>query len=683
MDKRVRKLLNDIVYQPGVSMKELSIKHHLSLAQIEYAIKKANQLLKEYQFKEIQRINNHLYAAISQEEYAKMMKQKSESLNDYFYEVDRQNMILLMLLLERDISLISLSLELGVSKNTILKDLKEVELTLKPYRLSLIYTRKAGYVIKGPEIRIRQFMLELINHYDFNDGWFHKFINLTNDKKSFFAALFEEIERELKVRFSDETIEKLPIIITLMRRRVLNDSPLSMRDMPDLEMLWKENAYKSVSNILHENGLTESLNKYDISFMVIQILGGNLLLSNSKLQENSLYFQAIQKMVHRFESMMTATLAEKEDLYQKLYQHLIPAMYRIKYGVPLTNPIADQVKEKYGFIHSIIQKAIEPVEEVMGCRYSQDELVYITMLFVGAFSHSNQKQGERLRAIVLCENGVSISYLLTNELKKLFPEITFERYMSKRAFLEENIKVDLIFSTIYMPLDIPCFQVTPFLSDEQKQNLRHRVFYQMEGMTNKQITTSTLMNIIKQHADIRDYDKLKQDIQKYILEVETNPVNDMPFSYSSDPQLCDLITENTIQIATEPLQFEEAIRKTAEPLIDQQLISPKYVDRVLTNYKNAESYFVISQNVAIPHVANEGDVFKLGMSLLKLDEPIYFANEGHWIQIVILIAPFDKEQHMDAIAELHQLVLNQSNVERIIAAETKSEIIDCLYKLPH
>lgn len=40
MDKRVRKLLNDIVYQPGVSMKELSIKHHLSLAQIEYAIKK-------------------------------------------------------------------------------------------------------------------------------------------------------------------------------------------------------------------------------------------------------------------------------------------------------------------------------------------------------------------------------------------------------------------------------------------------------------------------------------------------------------------------------------------------------------------------------------------------------------------------------------------------------------------
>ncbi len=80
-----------------------------------------------------------------------------------------------------------------------------------------------------------------------------------------------------------------------MRRRVLNDSPLSMRDMPDLEMLWKENAYKSVSNILHENGLTESLNKYDISFMVIQILGGNLLLSNSKLQENSLYFQAIQK----------------------------------------------------------------------------------------------------------------------------------------------------------------------------------------------------------------------------------------------------------------------------------------------------------------------------------------------------------------------------------------------------
>lgn len=73
-------------------------------------------MLKEYQFKEIQRINNHLYAAISQEEYAKMMKQKSESLNDYFYEVDRQNMILLMLLLERDISLISLSLELGVSK---------------------------------------------------------------------------------------------------------------------------------------------------------------------------------------------------------------------------------------------------------------------------------------------------------------------------------------------------------------------------------------------------------------------------------------------------------------------------------------------------------------------------------------------------------------------------------------
>ncbi len=46
MDKRVRKLLNDIVYQPGVSMKELSIKHHLSLAQIEYAIKKSKPIVK-------------------------------------------------------------------------------------------------------------------------------------------------------------------------------------------------------------------------------------------------------------------------------------------------------------------------------------------------------------------------------------------------------------------------------------------------------------------------------------------------------------------------------------------------------------------------------------------------------------------------------------------------------------
>lgn len=673
MEKRAMKILGEIVSQPVVSIKEIAIKYNLTKAQVEYALKKVNQILIEHRYEVIDRSNNHLQVSLSIEDYLGLVEKQNKDL--YYSDSDRKNIILFMLLLQNDISLSHFTIELDVSKNTILKNLKEIESFLKVRKLSLIYSRKEGYVIKGNELRIRHLLIEIIKKMDLNDPWLINFFELIDNDSTDYTKVIQEIENSLEVRFSDEIISQLPFMMAAIKIRALNYSPLTVDHMPDLCLLWKERSYILVKNILDTYLVTDHLNSFDSAFIIIQILGGNLVLSNTKLHDNDVYVMAIKEVVRRFENMMAVTLHNKEELYNRLYQHLIPANYRLKYGTPLSNPLADKVKTEYKFIHSIVQKAIFPVEEVMECDFFDDELMYITLIFASSFYYQKSHTTKKLKAVVLCENGLSISVLLTNVLKELFPEIVFVESMSKRTYLERNMDIDLIFSTVYIRSEVPVYVVNPFLNDDEKQNLRQRVYFQISGIKVHDATVHDLIDIVEEFANVSDYKGLEKRLQQYLM-ADRNPTNfQKPDSLSSPPKLKDLICKDTIQIATEELTFEEAIHVAAQPLIDRNYISSSYRDRIIDHYHKGESYFIISPLVAIPHSNNKGDVYKVGMSLLKLQTPIFFKNEQQWVDILIIIAPFDQRSHIESVTQLHHMMLNKENVSNITNATSENEIL--------
>lgn len=63
------------------------------------------------------------------------------------------------------------------------------------------------------------------------------------------------------------------------------------------------------------------------------------------------------------------------------------------------------------------------------------------------------------------------------------------------------------------------------------------------------------------------------------------------------------------------------------------------------------------------------------MSLLKLQTPIFFKNEQQWVDIMIIIAPFDQKSHIDSVTQLHHMMLNKENVSQITNATSENEIL--------
>src|SRR5699024_1325302 len=74
-----------------------------------------------------------------------------------FTEEQRIQLILTMILASKEeLSLNHFTYELGVSKNTVLNDIKQAQTFLDSYKLTVRYTRRYGYLLEGKEFQIRK-----------------------------------------------------------------------------------------------------------------------------------------------------------------------------------------------------------------------------------------------------------------------------------------------------------------------------------------------------------------------------------------------------------------------------------------------------------------------------------------------------------------------------------------------
>ena len=63
--------------------------------------------------------------------------------------------------------------------------------------------------------------------------------------------------------------------------------------------------------------------------------------------------------------------------------------------------------------------------------------------------------------------------------------------------------------------------------------------------------------------------------------------------------LKDLTDEKLIRLNIEAADWEEAIRKSAQPLIDEHKVKPSYVDDMITGVKENGPYIVLTKHVAL------------------------------------------------------------------------------------
>ncbi len=75
--------------------------------------------------------------------------------------------------------------------------------------------------------------------------------------------------------------------------------------------------------------------------------------------------KALQEMLDRFERVSVIDIPQKELLVEKLYIHMKPAYYRIKFDLIDNSSLALKFDQKLTNLHRVIKLIVEPIENAL------------------------------------------------------------------------------------------------------------------------------------------------------------------------------------------------------------------------------------------------------------------------------------------------------------------------------
>ncbi|GAA0609666.1 BglG family transcription antiterminator [Virgibacillus siamensis] len=675
LDDRSSQLFGDLVDNPGIKGKELESRYNISRRQLGYSITKINDWLKFNNLPEIERTKQG-YFLIKPFILAKFSNENEIDMDTRILSEDeRVYMIILMILSNEDLALIHFTSELMVSKNTILSDLKHVQNIAEKYDLNVRYSRREGYLFEGNEFNIRKLLIKVIyNVFKLNQGRerIRQTARITEDQVEQLSSQVENVENKLNLKFTDEKLEIMPYIFIIILRRISNRLTIApfyiqYNELADTkEYAATEEIFSGVQDIPEEERL----------FITLHLLTSNVHWSEFLTKDTiPNLLEALKNMLDLFEQTACMKLLDRGQLLQKLLLHVKPAYYRIKYHLTEVNEAKIEVSREFQALHHIVKKSTGPLEKLIGSAIPESETTYLTMLIGGWLTRQGDSIQEKVKAVVVCPQGVSVSRLLYSELDDLFPEFIFLDSLSVREFEHYQLDYDIVFSPIQIETVKKQYTVNSFLERGEKKTLRKQVMQELHGFTPSTISTDDLMGIIRKHTTIENEKALFSELDNYLTDDElpdSGPIQENPYT----PNLSDLITPDKIILKEMTGSWKEAIWVGAEPLLQKGLVEESYIDAMIHDY-NKDPYIVIAPNVAIPHAAPEDGVNHVSMSLLRIKNGVTFADE-HSIKLMFVIAAVDKQEHLQALMQLMKLVQADKDRNALIEANNTEAIYNLI-----
>lgn len=146
--------------------------------------------------------------------------------------------------------------------------------------------------------------------------------------------------------------------------------------------------------------------------------------------------------------------------------------------------------------------------------------------------------------------------------------------------------------------------------------------------------------------------------------------------------MLEMVTEADITVGIDASNWEDAIRKSAIRLLEIDKIESRYVDAMIDTIHRIGPYIVLGNHVALAHARPECGAKELGICFSTLRSPIPFGSEQFDpISLIITLAATDADSHLDLMSELAGVLMEEENVERLVASKTAKEFLDLLQQM--
>ena len=689
MDKDILILMKFLSKKSFITLADLENSLEMTRRQAKYRIQKLNDLLKEEEVPPILVSSSATKDIVVSDDTKKVIKSllKDIDQNDVYYLSKKERLIYMYLMLfinKAHLTLNDFIDSLQVSRSTVLLDLKELTQTLEELNIHIKNDRKRGYYLVGSEMEIRRFMMKNVIYTladEDNNKVFDIFINdFYLDDFNYSKIYISNLAKKHKIRFVENRLIEFIYIFIFLNTRMQNEKYSSdeIVGLMDIDAMSYMKEYKFSYELLKKYNTTENITKADVNYIAAWILGISFGDINEDTKDCVLISDLIGKMMTRFESLSGVHYKNTEEIFIQLYSHFRPAYYRLLFKLPIFNPVCDKVKEEYPELYQLVEQTMKPFNIIFGEEIPAGEIAYLTMHFSTIYSGKKGVNiAKQKTALVVCSNGIGSSAILYNELTSMFPELHFLSPIDSSKLSDFSEKVDIIFATNYLEnipnINIPIIHVSPVMSIAERYQVMREVYMQLGSGFLKKTNVDVVMDIISKHADIQNRDALYNELINYFSEIDNISNKDK----ENELHLLDMVRENIIRLNIEAENWEEAVRLSYEPLLENGFITQKYIDETVRIMNSVGPYVVITKHTALLHTKPESGALSCAMGIGVLKNPINFGSIEHDpIKYIFSLSAIDNHTHLCAMAELLELFNDDKFFMFLDTANDSEEVIE-------
>lgn len=663
---RCKKILYMVIATDDyIPLRQISEELRLSKRSIYYELCKINDWLVARGISEIEVVRGK-GIKLSEE-----MKQKIEeamesgNTNDsyIFSPMERIYFIICYIIKSKKaVSVEQLSECLQVSRNTIFNDIRVVVNQLQDYDLQLEYESKKGYLIKGDCIRIRALFILYFNMLRplFESGAL-EYIAGEETKEN--LVKLQAIETQLNTSYVDGTLLALAAIIELMED---NDSDLYFPSLRKNELI-ECNEYKLVEEYFPKLEENEKI------YLCLHLLGSRVSMSSVEVFDNESArsnYELAKALVAEFEKVACVIFEEKEELERSLYFHLNTSMYRFQYGIQVGNPMLEDIVREYPDLFDLTKIVSHYLEHQIGLPITDGEVAYLTLHF-GAHLRKEKQKNEKIRVLIVCSNGISAGNMIKHELLKMLPDIEIAGVISSKEAVNVHNICDVVVTTLKMNCLVPVIVVHPILTDfDRKIIMNHSMFRNLNG----NVDVGELFEKIMKYVPKENQEGLRKELESYFENAKSGTA---PLLDKKKKGLIDMLTMEKVIVEDEPLTWENALKRAAKPLVEDNTISDKYINTIISQTRYYGPYMFITKDVVLAHGKPEDGVNKMGISFSIFKKPIVF-SDFHQAKIIIVMAAKDQEKHLKILKDIMTIFSEENNVAELLKQENSEKVIECL-----
>lgn len=573
-----------------------------------------------------------------------------------------------------------------VSRGTINSDIVSIKEYCDKNGINFVSARGKGIGIDEDEKNRRKYLASIIKEF----AYLNQKVNLDMsiygqwfdlDEINKIQAIVNEVDEIFNVSLTDVAYEALIVHIALSIERFKagnNDEELPSEELENIDSLQYKIASTLVEMINEEFNI--SLGENEIYYIAVHTAAkSGVIVAQEKRGDNFLEYYCL-RLINNVGLLLNVDLSNDKHLFNSLFQHLCACEYRNRNNISLDNPLKDELKNNYKDLFEIVKAVIIDVNEPDVIIPSDDEIAYVMLHFCTAIKR-DIKQIKPLRVLVVCATGIGTAELLSLGLKENFNFEIVDK-LAKHQLKDEKYlnDVDLIISTVPLKSRIPSVVVSPILKEKDIIDIKHFI-NRLDLVGKLDIKSTKMSKTAVMLKDLLNKYPSNKDEEILIEKIKTLLLNEKG---EEDYMLSDLIRKETIALGLEVNDWQDAVRKAGQLLIDDGSITEEYVDGAIENVKELGPYIVITKGIALPHATNKVGVNRTAMSLITLKNPVNFGNKNNDpVDTVFMLATTDSTSHLGALQDLSEflgdeeflnILRHDTTIEKILAFIATNEI---------